>query len=317
MRFASDAVAMKSKIVLKALLVSRLVSFGSSVATNHEASSRVEISPTASVSRIIRSHQHGDDSLLEVDADFAPVELEPGLVGSGAGAAVQSSTSIVPAGAGPTTTDIVPVGAAVTTTKGPSKGKTATTKKVSTTVKVGAAPVRVTTAPPLVASRKLATAQGDYEVRGPAGPKGDDGGPGPKGEQGLPGADGEAGPQGPQGLPGPPGPMGPKGPIAHANAPSKDWLWGALGINIFIALFVFVVSYIEFVKEKNPISYCFGGECCAEKCGRTGDRFNGCCFAISCGCCCRPAKGIQDGAEGEWQGEGNGEETYGGYEQES
>lgn len=112
---------------------------------------------------------------------------------------------------------------------------------------------------------------------------------GPAGERGEPGSMGLAGEMGVRGGTGGVGPKGPRGPRGHrreANAPNKDWLWGVMAINIVFAGCIFFVSYVEFIYEKSPRKYIFGGECCHEKCGSCGDCFNHCCLGLSCGSCC-------------------------------
>lgn len=301
----------------------------------------VEITPHAS-SRIVR-HELGEAaSLAEVGGKHHPLELNPNLMGAAGGGASASTTEIVPSGEGPTTTAIYAVGAApkggeapnaIDLTPapwsikpgppgppgisgppgppgepGPPEGQVATTTP--------AVPLLGASANATVTKKPLnANTQSGYEIRGPPGAKGGKGRAGKQGAVGSQGLEGTLGDRGPNGTAGEAGERGPPGARKFPHAPKMHMMWVALGINLFIAFVVFIMSYLEFVSEKKPIPYLFGGECCSSKCGTSGDRFNGCFYRLSCGICCRPYN-PHNKAAGEWEGEGYGEEQYGGYAQE-
>jgi len=171
-------------------------------------------------------------------------------------------------------------------------------------------------APPPVAAPLSIHTQSGFEVRGDAGQEGPAGDPGDKGGRGSDGLEGEIGMRGPTGPHGEKGESGPSGSSQHASAVPAGWMMYALWFNIVIAAVVFIYSYLEFICNKKPTTYLFGGEFCTSKCGRTGDSFNGCCWRISCGCCCRPSIKTMDTGHGEEAyagGEGQGE-GEGGYE---
>lgn len=319
--------------VLKAVLLARLAS----AVSNGAVPDHVEITPNA-VSRIVRTQQSEGESLIQHEAKNAPMELNPGIVGG-----AESTTNIVASGEGPTTTAIYAVGMAPAEGEAPNAIDLTTLPPELVPGEPGppgppgppgvpgdpgpAEGEEVTTTPFVMGNAagvkpKNENTQAGYEIRG------DPGARGPKGEtgaQGLIGSIGLEGGLGPRGIAGPPGGKGEKGPMGPRtapNTPTKSWLWGALAINLTIAFLVFIVSYIEFISEKKPMPYMFGGECCSEKCGSGGDSFNTCCFRLSCGICCRaknPKGHSQQAGEswqGEnWEGEGYGQEQYGGYEQ--
>lgn len=333
---------MTTRHILGALL---LVSSAAAIHTTPLPSQhQVEISPHAS-SRIVRHELNEAASLAEVGGKFKPLELNPNIMGGANGAASASTTEIVQSGEGPTTTAIYAVGSgpkggeapnAIDLTPapwaikpgspgppgisgppgppgepGPPEGQTLAP---STTPAV-----KNTTAPLLGASATKpldANTQSGYEIRGPPGATGGKGHAGKKGALGSQGLEGNLGQRGPIGVEGEAGERGPPGARKFPHAPKLSMMWVALGINLFIAFVVFIMSYLEFVSEKKPIPYLFGGECCSSKCGRSGERFNGCFYRLSCGICCRPFKHQKAAGEYEGEGEGYGEEQYGGYEQQ-
>jgi hypothetical protein len=78
------------------------------------------------------------------------------------------------------------------------------------------------------------------------------------------GLEGDIGIRGEQGFEGPKGEQGPAGKRRHVNAPPTTWMYYGLAINIFIAVVVLIMSYIEFVKRTTCSQMCCGGKKKAE-----------------------------------------------------
>jgi hypothetical protein len=72
------------------------------------------------------------------------------------------------------------------------------------------------------------------------------------------GLEGEIGIRGEQGFAGGKGESGPTGQRRHVNAPPTQWMYYGLAINIFIAVVVLTMSYIEFVKRSSCSQMCCG-----------------------------------------------------------
>lgn len=331
---------MTTRHILGALLVSSAAAIHT---TPLPSQHQVEISPHASA-RIVRHELNEAASLAEVGGKFKPLELNPNIMG-GANGASASTTEIVQSGEGPTTTAIYAVGShvageapnAIDLTPAPGQawsikpgppGPPGTSGPPGPPGEPGPPEGQVAnssssknaTAPLLGASAGAkpldANTQSGYEIRGPPGAPGAKGHAGKKGPLGSQGLEGNLGERGPIGVEGEAGERGHPGARKFPHAPKLDMMWVALGINLFIAFVVFIMSYLEFVSEKKPIPYLFGGECCSSKCGRSGERFNGCFYRLSCGICCRPMKASKAAGEYEGEGEGYGEEQYGGWEQQ-
>jgi len=341
-----------SRKLLRLLVLARLSSLGShAFSTTREplaSLGAVEISHQAQ-SRIVR-HEHvpqGEGAFVESGNVGDNIEIMPAEIGGGVDGPL-SNTFIVQSGEGATTTAIYAVGAAptvvadpnaidvrhqdVTAAPAPAPGPPAAPVTeappadplMNNAPPAPAAPLMGSAPPapaPVAAPLSIHTQSG-FEVRGDAGKEGPPGVAGDKGGGGSVGLEGEIGMRGPPGPHGEKGESGPPGSSQSASAVPAGWMMYALWFNVFIAAVVFLYSYLEFICNKKPTTYLFGGEFCTSKCGNTGDRFNGCCWRMTCGICCRPrskhmaaseaeAYGGGEG-EGEWQGEG--EAAAGGYE---
>lgn len=336
-----------SRKLLRLLVLARLSSLGShAFSTTREplaSLGAVEISHQAQ-SRIVRHEQvpRGEGAFVESGDVGDDIEIMPSQMGGGGVDDPLTNTFIVQSEVGATTTAIYATGYAPTVDADPNAIDVRPTAAPPVTAAPAPPPPAPVTeappadpllnnappappplmgsappAPPPVAAPLSIHTQSGFEVRGDAGKEGPAGDPGDKGGGGSDGLEGEIGMRGPRGPHGEKGESGPPGSSQHASAVPAGWMMYALWFNIVIAAVVFIYSYLEFICNKKPTTYLFGGEFCTSKCGRTGDSFNGCCWRMSCGCCCRPSiktmdTGQEAYGEDEWQGEG--EAAAGAYE---
>lgn len=329
--------------LLRTFIFARLSVLGCLAISSSDDRNRLEILPTAA-SRILRHEERQKQPSSLIQSASTPLELDPQVMGD-----IQSTTEIVQSGAGPTTTAIYAYGQGPAA--GPAPNAIDLTPAPPSYYEPGPPGIPGPPGPPgppgdpgpaegyiyepanetnhtgpLLTSEAGAGnttsnatyqnlgvhTQSGYEIRGPQGAKGSKGLPGDKGDIGSQGFEGTMGDRGTTGPPGPRGARGKTGKSQHVDAPPKTWLYYAFAANGAFAILVLIVSYLEFVSNVHPFRYCFGGECCSEKCGGCGESFNGCCHSLTCGCCCRPRKKSMESDN--WEGEGYGE-NYGGYEQ--
>jgi len=264
--------------LLRVLVFARICSLAISTAEL----GHVEITPSAAqLSRIVR-HEQGSALLQEGATAGAPgdaEELTPDIMGSGT-----DNTYIVQSGEGPTTTIIYKTG--FVPTQPPANGginENATAlKPIYEAGPPGPPGVNGPPGPPGEPGPAEGVAPGEpgpviqqdsasrssFEVRGDSGGEGAPGPMGAEGGLGTHGLEGDLGPRGHLGNQGPKGGRGPPGKPNHAKAAKHSWLIGVIAANGVFTLFIFAISYLEFVKQTSPYNWFCGGGCagcCGEK----------------------------------------------------